>query len=287
MLSTRLIKRRIRSVRSIDRITSALQMVAAARLRKVQQKVESGRVYADKMREIMQRLASQATGVEHPLLEVREVVRPALVVMSASRGLCGSYTGNIHRRAQAHLDEMAAHGLQPAVVTVGRKAKEFFSRRGYEVVESYDRLSAESPHAEVRVAAEVLRKMYGERRVDRVEVAYTQFVSVGRHVPTIAQLLPVPRPAGADNGAIDYIFEPPPALLFPLLLPRYVDIVFQYFLFQATASEHAARAMAMSQASDNAEEMIESLTLQYNKSRQAAITAELLDVVGGAEALKG
>ena len=262
-------------------------MVAAARLRKVQQKVEEGRPYAEKMQEMLQRLAPLAEGVEHPLLEVREVVRPALVVISASRGLCGSYTGNIHRLAQGHLESIIEEGMQPVLATIGRKARQFFSRRGHQVSESYDRLSAESAHAEIRAAVETLRNMYEDRSVDRIEVAYTRFLSVGRQVPTVTQLLPVAQPAEEGAEEAEYIFEPAAPELFRLLLPRYVDTMFQHFLFQATASEHAARMMAMSQASDNAEEMIDDLTLQYNKLRQASITAELLDVIGGAEALRG
>lgn len=284
MLSVRLVRRRIRSVRNIERLTSALKMVAAARLRRVQQRVAAGRVYAEKMRDILERLAAHTEGVEHPLLEEREVVRSGLVVMSAARGLCGAYTGNVHRLALAHLERMVGEGKEPVVVTTGRKARGFFSRHGYQITESFDRLSAESPYAEIRVAGETLRRMYEDRSVDRFEVAYTQFLSVGRHEPTVVQLLPVPHPSGVEE--MQYIFEPAPAELFRLLLPRYVDTMFHHFLFQATASEHAARVMAMSQASENAEEMIEKLTLTYNKSRQASITAELLDVVGGAEALR-
>jgi F-type H+-transporting ATPase subunit gamma len=261
-------------------------MVAAARLRKVQRRVESGRAYAEKMKEILQRLVAISAGVEHPLLEVREVVRPGLVVISASRGLCGSYDGNVHRRAEARLEQILAEHQKPVLITIGRKAREFFSRRRFEICESFDRLSADSPYAEILVAAETLRKMYEEKSVDRIEVAYTQFLSVGHQVPTVTQLLPVPQPPTTELKEAEYIFEPAPADLFRLLLPRYVDVMFQHFLFQSTASEYAARVMAMSHASENAEEMIQNLTLTYNKLRQASITAELLDVVGGAEALR-
>jgi len=287
MLSTRQIRRRIRSVGNIERLTSALKMVAGARLRRLQQRVEAGRAYADKMQEIMRRLAAHAGEVEHPLLEVREPARRGLVVMSSMRGLCGSYAHNIHRLGEAQLKEIVEEGREPVLITVGRKGREYFSRRGYRISQSFDRLSAESSHAEIRVTAERLRKMYEEKEVDRLEIAYTRFLSVGRQAATVTQLLPLPRPEEREVGEGEYIFEPPPAELFRLLLPRYIDDTFRHFLSQATASEQAARAMAMSQASENAREMTEKLTLQYNKSRQASITAELLDVVAGAEAQKG
>lgn len=287
MLSTRVIRRKIRTVRNVQRITSSMKMVAAVRLRRIQQKVEQGRPYADKMRRILQRLTPHAEGIEHPLLEVREVKRVAFVVISASRGLCGSYTGNLHRQAHHHLDSLRQEGLEVVLVTIGRKAREFFSHQDYRVERAFDRLSAESPYAEIRTVAEIIREMYESKLVDRVDVAYTRFMGAIHQVPTIVQLLPVEPEAGAEAEEVEYIFEPEPASLFRLLLPRYVDIAFHNFLFEATASEYAARVLAMTQATDNAEEVIDSLTLEYNKARQASITAELLDVIGGAEALRG
>lgn len=284
-VAARIIRRKIRTVQNVERLTAAMKMVAGARLRRMQEKVEAGRPYAEKMQALLGRAAGGAEGVQHPLLEVRDVRNLAVVVISSSRGLCGSYNSNVLRHAKQFIDETKQAKVY--LITIGRKAREFFTRRGYVVSESYDALSGESPHPRIRVVAERLRTLFETRVVDKVVIIYTRFVSPIQHVAQALPFIPVERPPAAplERRREEYIFEPPPKELFALLLPRYVDVLFYHLLMEATASEYGARMMAMTLATDNAEELIRGLTLSYHKSRQAAITKELLEVVGGAEAL--
>jgi len=288
MLNTRAIRRKIRVVQNVQKITTAMQMVAAAKLRRVQERALAGRPYAEKMRQVLQRVSAAAVEIEHPLLEQREPHNVSIAVIGSNRGLCGSYNTNLFRKVEQFARELGASNL--SLITIGRKARLYFQRREYNVRLALDSLSGESPHAEIRAAARQVRGLYEQRETDKLFLAYTAFLSVSRHQPTIVPLLPLQPIAPPTQPAeihLEYLFEPKALQLLSHLLPVYVDSQFYQYMLEASASEQAARMIAMRQASDNAKELIDRLTLDFNKSRQAAITKELLEVVAGAEALKG
>lgn len=289
MLSTRAIRRKIRTVKNIQKITDAMRMVAAAKLQRVQAKVAAGRPYSDKMAELLNRVAPLAYGVQHPLLEVREPVeRIGLVVMAGNRGLCGSFNSSMMRRAERYLAQQTA---PVTMVTVGKKAGDHFSRRNATLHARFDGLSAESSLGEIQRLAGAIRTLYESREVDQVDIIYSQFISAMEQRPRTLPFLPF-RAEPAEEGAaqrhesVDYIFEPDAALLMAALLPRYVDTMVYHLVLESTTSEFGARMVAMSNASNNAAEVIDNLTLSYNKVRQASITTELLEVVSGANALE-
>lgn len=283
MLNTRAIRRKIRTVENVKKITTAMQMVAAARLRRMQGRVASGRLYADKIRRITERVVAARPALSHPLLEQRETVaRVCLCVAGSARGLCGSYNPNIFREAERFLASQAA---EVAVAPLGRKARQFLQRRGYRVAAAYDEISGEAPQPAIARVARELRARFEAGEWDQLWLAYTRFLSAIRHSPTVVSLLPVAPPEASAVGA-DYIFEPPPERLLDWLLPRYFETQFYHALLESSASEHGARAMAMQIATENAEEMLERLQTSYHKSRQAAITKELLEVVASGEALR-
>lgn len=286
MLSTKAIRRKIRTVKNIQKITDAMRMVAAAKLQRVQAKVAAGRPYADKMSELLHRVAPHAANVEHPLLEVRDPVEHiAVIVMAGNRGLCGSFNSNVLRRAERHLETLEAPSQ---VISVGRKAGDFMVRRGHEVLRRFDGLSAESPLSDVQELAWMVRDAYESGQVDRVDIIYTEFVSAVEQRPKTLQFLPFQTSSSENVHAADveYIFEPDAGALMMALLPRYVDTLIYHLVLESTASEHGARMMAMTNASDNASEVMDNLTLRYNRARQQSITTELLEVVGGANALE-
>jgi len=285
MATMRDIRRRIRVVKNIQQITNAMKMVAAARLRRAQDRAEAARPYADKMFFMLESLSRAAEQVEHPLLEIRPEERIAAIVIGAERGLAGSYNVSLMRAA---LDLLA--GRDPATVQLivfGRKAASFLRRRPYEIVMSSSLPATDLQFADVRAAAAKVREMFASRQVDAVYLAYARFINAATQRPTVVKLLPIARP-GAEEGIAptEYIFEPEAGVLLGRLLPRYVDTQIFRAALEAVASEHGARMTAMTAATSNAEEMIDNLTLSYNKARQAAITKELLEITAGAEALR-
>lgn len=262
-----------------------MKMVAAARLRRAQERAETARPYADKMFFMLESLSRAANQVEHPLLEVRPEEKIAVIVIGAERGLAGSYNPNLMRAATEFLK-----GRDPETVKLllfGRKAIAFFKRKPYEVVMSSSMPAANIQFADVRSATAKVREMFESREVDAVYLIYAKFVNAAIQRPTIVKLLPIEPPTGEDLGMpTDYIFEPGADELFGRLLPKYVDTQVFRAAVEAVASEHGARMTAMSAATGNAGEMIDRLTLSYNKARQDSITKELLEIVGGAEALR-
>lgn len=285
MLSTRIIRRKIRSVRNIKKITEAMKMVAASKLRRVQNQVAASRPFAEKMGGILRRLAPHAEGVEHPLLEVRTPPqRIGAVVISSDKGLCGSYNTNILRRA---VEFAAAQSVPVEFIVVGRKGRDFLRRRNYSIVRSFVGLSAESPLSDILELARYLRELYESAQVDALNLVYTEFINPMVQRPRVLPFLPF-QPAEAEPGtgaAAEYIFEPGPGPLLMSLIPRYIDTQVYQIILEASASEQGARMVAMSNAASNAEDLITQLTLSYNKARQATITSELIDVVTGASAL--
>jgi F-type H+-transporting ATPase subunit gamma len=287
MATLRDIQRRIRSVQSTQKITRAMKLVAAAKLRRAQERILSARPYASKMAELLGNLVSGADETGHPLLEQREGPRRQIVVITADRGLAGAFNANILRRAVELVRESSSADV--TLVVVGRKARDFFRRRPYTIKRDmlgfWDRL-AYSHAAEL---ADAFMQQYLDNEVDEVVLLYNEFRSVALQRPVRQPLLPIPRAAASEAGApapVDYIYEPGPAEILGDLLPRHVRMQVYRALMESLAGEYGARMTAMEAATKNAKEMIDVLTIQYNKARQEKITKELLDIVGGAEALK-
>lgn len=284
MASMRDIRRRIRVVKNIQQITSAMKMVAAARLRRAQDRAETARPYAEKMFTMLESLSRAAADVEHPLLEVRPEENIAVIVIGAERGLAGSYNVNLIRTAMDLLKDR-----DPATVkllTLGRKAEMLLRHRPYPIIMSSGLPPADIQFADIRQVAVEVRRLFESKQVDAVYLVYAKFINAAVQQPTTLKLLPITPPSGEDIGhTAEYIFEPDPGHLFGRLLPSYVDTQIFHAAVEAVASEHGARMTAMSAATSNAGEVIDTLTLSYNKARQDAITTELLEIVGGAEAL--
>lgn len=284
MAGMRDIKRRIRSVQNTQQITKAMKMVAAAKLRKAQARVVAARPYTDKLQEVLLRLVGTIEDFQHPLLESRPVQKVGYVVLAADRGLCGGYNANILRLAHRTLAE---HD-NAAVVAVGRKARDYFRRRHFELVRDYVDLGDEPNYIQARELARQITGMYQEGVFDEVHLIYTEFISAIRQKQSIIKLLPIVKPDGepAPDHQTAYIYEPSPQEVLNTLLPRYVETIVYRALLEAKASEHGARMTAMGAATDNAAELIRKLTLSFNRARQAAITKEISEIVGGAAALQ-
>ncbi len=289
MRSLRAIRRKIRAVKNLQKIMTAMKMVAAARLRRVQDRVMAGKPYTEKMRWLVETLAPHLPAIEHPLLQVRSVQRRGVVVITGDKGLCGAYNNNIIRAAQAF---MSQDGAAPFLLyCIGRKGYDFFSRRGFPVARFRPQLPVTAPFSEFKAIAEDIVRWFVSGEVDEVHVAYGEFVNALVQRPKIVSLLPIrpeTRAPEAPSGTQEreYIFEPQAPALLSLLLPRYVEHQVYHILLESLASENAARMNAMSQAADNAEELIRQLTLQANKIRQWNITKELLEITTAVEAMR-
>jgi F-type H+-transporting ATPase subunit gamma len=287
MATLRDIQRRIKSVQSTQKITRAMKLVAAAKLRRAQERIVSARPYASKMAELLGNLVSGSDGAAPPLLEQREGPRRQIVIITADRGLAGAFNSNVLRNSLGFI--RASNTTEVTLVVVGRKARDFYRRRPWTVKQDligfWDRL-AYSHAAEL---ADYFMKQYLDNEVDEVHLIYNEFRSVAVQRPVRQQLLPIPRTDGQGQGtaeSVDYIYEPGPEAILNDLLPRHVRMQVFRALMESLAGEYGARMTAMEAATKNAKEMIEILSIQYNKARQEKITKELLDIVGGAEALK-
>ncbi len=285
MPSTRDLTRRIRSVKGTQQITKAMKMVAAAKLRRAQTAVTNARPFADTLSKVLASVASR-TEESHPLLERRDCAKTWLVVVTSDKGLCGSFNANLLR--QVGRDLRAGRWSNVEVVAIGRKGSDFFRRREWTIVhQERDTMNKVSPADGPRLGG-MFMKAFIDGRVDEVWLAYNKFVSVIRQQITLEQLLPI-EPPEADTDAAetttDYLYEPDAAGLLAELLPRYVETQVQRVLYDSAAAEQAARMTSMEAATKNAGEMIDALTMLYNRTRQAAITKELIEIVSGAQAL--
>ncbi len=285
MATLRDIRKRIRAVKSTKQITKAMEMVAAARLRKAQQMVEQSRPYAEKMRLILEEISAASTAVEHPYFQQREIKRKVLVVFTSDRGLCGSYNSNIIRPATKWLRENEA--FAPKLILVGKKGEDFFRRQKWPIARTFKGMQGRMNLDVVRDLTHYLTEMFTSGEVDQVQLLYTKFLSMASYRPGINVFLPIVPPQADNKKVKNYIFEPDPEHIFDSLMPSYALTIIQMALADTFASEHGARMIAMGQATKNADEMTDTLTLQYNKARQGMITKELLEIVTGAEALKG
>ena len=289
MATLRDIQRRIRSVQSTQKITRAMKLVAAAKLRRAQERILAARPYAGKMSELLGNLVSAASGsdeTQHPLLEQREGPRRQIVIITADKGLAGAFNSNVIRRALEFVRQ--SNTAEVTLVVVGRKARDFYRRRPWtikrDMIGFWDRLA----YTHAAELADYFMQQYLDGEVDEVHLVYNEFRSVAVQRPVREQLLPIPSTAEGetDTTVVDYLYEPNPKAILDELLPRHVRTQVFRALMESLAGEYGARMTAMEAATKNAKEMIDVLTIQYNKARQEKITKELLDIVGGAEALK-
>ncbi|MBN2123044.1 MAG: ATP synthase F1 subunit gamma [Deltaproteobacteria bacterium] len=288
MATLRDILRKIGAVRKTRQITRAMNMVAAAKLRTTQAKTENFEPYARKFAEVLGNLASRIDPEIHPLLLRKEnVSRVALIHFTSDRGLCGSFNVNSIARAEKWLKELRAREVDPSLTLVGKKGRDYFRKKDYTLTEVHTNIYGEVDIAFTDTMTRDLINRFLADEVDEVYLMYTRFVSMAKQEPTTVKLIPIEPPQReAVGGMTEYLCEPSAEELLIELLPKHVSVqIYNAFLQQET-SEHAARMAAMDNATKNCSEMIENLTLVYNKARQSAITAELMDIVGGAEALR-
>ncbi|MGB9662500.1 MAG: ATP synthase F1 subunit gamma [Moorellaceae bacterium] len=283
MPTMRDLKRRIRSIKSTQQITRAMKMVAAAKLRKIQDRVTAGRPYARKLAEVIRQLAASADPQEQPLTAVREVRKVGYVLITADRGLAGGYNANLIRLAQECLER---EERPAALIAIGRKGRDYFLRRGVEILREYLQIGDAPDMALARRISQDLMGLFLEGSLDEIYLIYSRFYSALRQVPQVDKLLPVAPPEGDRREEREFIYEPAEKEVLGLLLPRYCEVQVYRALLEAKASEHGARMTAMDNATENAAEMIDRLTLSFNRVRQAAITREIVEVVAGAEALQ-
>jgi len=284
MASLRDIRRRIRSVQNTRKITKAMELVAAAKMRRAQQRVAAARPYADEITSVMAELMRRNLEYTHPYLERREVRRRALILVTSDRGLAGALNANNIRVA---LREMNSAGVPVAVVTIGRKGRDMMRRLRKDLIAEVSQLGDAPTMGDVLPAIRVAIEQYESGDADQLDMVYARFISAGRQEAVVGRLLPVEPPEGAEKVAADFLYEPEPKDVLDALLPRYIEAQVYRAVLENLASEQAARMVAMRNASDNAEELIGDLTLTANKVRQATITTELMEIVGGAAALEG
>ena len=286
MPSLKALRKRIGTVRSTQQITKAMKMVAAAKLRRAQEAAERARPYATKLGDMLAAVTAELDQetIAHPLLARREERRIDMVVVSSDRGLCGGYNATLLRRAEAFVQERP--GATIAVTVVGRKALEYFRRRGRAPIGQHLGILTTPVVDMANAMATSLVQRFSEDETDAVYLVYNRFRSAISQIPTVVQLLPVAAPE-RKGDPVEYIFEPKLEELLARLLPRYVGTQITQSLLEAIASEHGARMTAMENATNNASDMMARLTLVMNRARQASITKELMEIISGAEALKG
>ncbi len=284
MPSTREFRRRIRSVKNTSQITKAMEMVSAVKMRRAQEAVSASRPYAEKMAELVGGLAQvTAHGDEvDPLLTQRPVNRAGLIVITGDRGLCGALNANLIRRAARFILDQT---VPVQTMAIGKKGRDWLARHGGELVAEVSGLPERPTLMQVAPITTLAIEGYRAGRFDRVDIIYSRFVSTTRQDAVQQQILPVVPPASIGRP-VDYIFEPDPASVLSMLLPRYIEVQVYQAVLESSASEHSARMVAMHNATQNARDVVRELTLSYNKARQAGITKEILEIAAGAEALK-
>ena len=289
MPSLKDIKKRIGSVKNTRQITKAMKMVSAAKLRRAQDNIIAARPYASKMEEVLKSLAVNVEGDAHPLLEVREAKKLLLIVLSSDRGLCGGFNANLCKAAERYIRGNKDQYESIAITTLGRKGYEYLKNR-FPVEKNYPNLISKPNYQTAALLAQEVIEGYLEGEYDQVVILFNAFKTVMSQDITFQQLLPVVPPQSeetVDEAGVEYIFEPSIQELLAEILPKNIEVQIFKAMLESVASEHGARMTAMDSASKNASEMIGKLTLQYNRARQAAITKELMEIISGAESIKG
>ncbi|MBI4304501.1 MAG: ATP synthase F1 subunit gamma [Chloroflexi bacterium] len=283
MANIRLIRRRIRGVQSISKITRAMEMIATSKMRRAQERGLAGRPYSEKIRQVIADLAAlPQTEVLHPLLQSRPISRIAIVHITPDRGLCGGLVANMNRRTGGFLLEQT---VPATLVCVGRKGLDFMRRTGRNLRAEFTGLGDQPKMVDTLPISRIIIDDYTNGLIDAVYLAYAQFVSTMIQKPIVQQILPVEPAVIPRAQNVDYIYEPGPSDVLAGLLPRFIEMQIYHAVLESIASEQSARMVAMRNATDNAKELIDELTLMYNKARQESITKELLDISAGVAAL--
>ena len=291
----RILRGRIKAMQSTKKITRAMELIAGSRIVKAQQRVQAAVPYSEQITEIVRDLAAVSGGdlANVPLLEGRETIeRTCYVVMTADRGLCGGYNAGVQRAAEGEIKADVANGLDYTIIPVGKKALSYFRFRGYQLGEAFNGFSEQPSYEDARAIGRHVVELFTSGEVDKVELVYTRFITAGSQEVVLRPLVPLGRDSaeggdGKDEVGADFEFEPDPLTILDTLLPRYVEARIFAALLNAAASEHAFRQRAMKSATDNAEELIRNLSIVMNRARQASITQEIMEIVGGATALEG
>lgn len=295
MPSTREIRRRIRSVKNTAQITKAMQMVASSKMRRAQERVQQSRPYAEQLRALVSHLAGTSdadAGEEAALLKQRPVHNIGIVLITPDRGLAGALPSNINRKAAAtaleQQQKLVEQGERPDIgyVAVGRKGRDFVVRNRLHLLAEFTNYGDKPSLRDAAAIAQVARDAFLKGEVDVVYLIYAKYINTVTQQPTAIQLLPVQPPEEHSSERVEYIYEPDAMSIFQALLPRYVDVQVYQAMLEAVASEFSAKYVAMKNATDNANELVQDLTLTYNKARQTSITTEILEVVSGANALE-
>lgn len=285
MATLRIIRRRITSVKGTQKVTRAMRMVAAAKLRRAQERILQARPYARKLAQVLSHVAALVDRNQHPLLAERPIKKVGLIVVTADRGLCGGFNTNIVRKA---LDTLRSYqDLECGVITVGRKGRDQFRRQEYHFFGEYVNFYRDLDFSNAQQIASTLKQLYLDHALDRVDVIYNEFKNAVQQNIVVEQLLPIKAEKVADTRShVDFIYEPDIDSILESIIPLHLNIQIWRILLESNAAEQGARMTAMEAATDNAGEMIDRLTMLYNKTRQQNITRELSEIVGGAEALK-
>lgn len=290
MQGTREIKRRIKSVKNTKQITKAMKMVAAAKLRRAQERAEESRPYTEKMSEVISNISARNDTVEHPLLEVREIKKTGYLVITSDQGLAGGYNSNLLRKLVVTIKQRHKSSDEYDIFVIGKKGREFLKRREFPIVGEITGLSDAPTFLEIKNIANTVVRMYAEGIFDEVYIYYNEFVSAMTQIPSEKKLLPLTNLETDSNNEDSKLsafieFEPSAEDVLGVLLPRYAETLIYSALLNAKASEYGARMTAMESATNNSDEMIDALTLTYNRARQATITQEITEIVAGANAL--
>ena len=285
MATLRDIRRRIGSVKNTKQITRAMKVVASSRLRLSQERIFNARPYANQMLAVLESVAARLEQQQHPLLARRPERKSLLVVVTADRGLCGAFNANLLRTAQSYIRERSADKV--SLVVVGRKGRDFFRRQSVSITAEYLNIFKQLEFSHAKELAEKIIGLYTSEEVDAVDLVYNEFKSMMVQDVKVERYLPIePRVAAEGEFQADYIYEQPPEEILKALLPRYVEIEVFRALLESQAAEYAARMTAMDAATNNADDLIETLRLKLNRARQAGITKEIIEVVSGAQALE-
>ncbi len=277
------IRDRIKSVKSIQKVTKAMKMVAAAKMRRAQENMEKARPYTARLTEVIQHLLPDVDRSMLPLLQLRPVKRVAYVVVTSDRGLAGSFNGSVLRKAHNDIDELGKENVD--LFCIGKKAKDYFKSREYNIVKSYSDFWNElNFNHSMKIGTKIIDHFL-DGSTDEIRVVYNEFVNVATQMVRTEKLLPIDY-ENLETVSSDYLYEPSKRKIVKSLIPRHLNVQVWKYLLESYASEQAARMVAMENATSNSEDMIKNLTLEFNKARQAAITTEMLEIVSGAEALK-
>ncbi len=291
MESGRETKSRIRSVKSVQQITSAMELISVSRLRRLESKVAMSRAYIKRLRDLIENLSSAQESVTHPLMAIREPRTICVLIITSDRGLCGAYNSNIIREAHSFIEKQSGK-MDVKLILIGKKGYDFFKKRPYDIIKYQPQFSKEVTFIDSQGIAQELIRGYSEERYDEIHIFFTKFTTVVHIAPTRVRLLPFKsteeiRTAGEGTKiAAEYIYEPSKEKIWETLLPRYIETQVYQAILESMTSEHGARMVSMKAATENAEDLISDLTLKYNKARQTAITKELLEITSVTEAIR-